>query len=1403
MVAGIVADQKDNRSSLSHTLVKTNLGALLIFLILLLTHSLRSSAAIMDEANCQTVGFALSQHLKPPVVAGDGVACFYNADKHSVPLEQWTPLGLAVQLMSMQSSGTYALPGFPAELAVFPEPSEYIAGHSDEFNHIADNGLITSQPVNTRKQQVPEQTRNDWQLSDRHQVYTIPVSIHHYTVQFAVDPGLPVEIHGRIKNRLTVSLIYELLPYLETPELFSFFYEWETFVASGSPGDDDNNNFNNGRDSAASCFAAPANTYEEVVSSISEPASLLDMEVNATEKLLAILNKKLQQAIARGNRNLALILKDRIMLIELDLGQMENLRGQKMTRLFAAWLHERLGNNAREVSEHNKRLLRERLELHPQTVNLDPDALVIDYDELNIQEAAAYELWLDTQQGIAYTIYRKKLEQLLRDFEEGGDGLDPAMPSLLATLENLVLKFWQDLPSVPGIIQAGKSRGQGKKGGKKQQRSSRGHHYRVSGKPDTKKNGNTEASMPDSSDDNGDDEKDTSVKHTYDSACPHPDCNHGPCRESEPESADDPLRTQKQKKETKRKIESETSPETANASRQSHLKVSVPNKPVQKSKRSYRGRQIRFGSSVKAGVNLDNLCEELITFNSRNFPAGTVPKFKSSPEQGYSESTKSLQRVMGEFKSLLDKHRNALDDMYGFISTKTGKRIQLEKKLKYSKESGSHSSENEKKQAALVQLLNKENLDMEYWGQRVVISGYGILCAMQSDACNDMMNELVCKSWNPQFINRYEESISASIEAVKVNEEAMLCHKMLGQKDNMKTHLQYINTAGKFAILALYQGMSDFSEAGKQSKLRELLNSFDQCYLGWLDTYDPELEMTDKFDKIIIGMMCAFIVMDHPAKAQRLVLCYEKRLKSGEYDNADVFDLVDKLKTAFPYLYSQQSEDCVERTRSLLEGVDLLKAVHDHIIYYTICRIEIPHEALKLACLYENIKKELHHHTQCCEIEITKLQSEAMTMAEQLIREEGREAKRIQERLLKRERIRQQQQQKQKTRKLYAQVLSQNPTSQKADEPAERQDTPVPEMEKQLHPATQAGIQAYAQKKSLEDVRDEFRKVEEDPDASAFDKIQAQYAYADIVAAKLQRRVTLLTQVIEHVEKYGSELSQSSTGLPSKDTDMAFRTAVSVYRLNIQDFAVEILEMSQAFRQAWDQFYIQKELQSDFEERLTELHDEMKHLMKDGERIVDCCDSIPNLYNKRGERIRAQGLSAKASSVQRIEIKDDVQFLKQDTENIRTAINRLEEQISTKLPDKASEEKQGITANLVTKQNSMPEPEASVAEIPSVLAREIQKKTGIEVSLSQSETDVHVDTAESQIQQWLPDSGHDTHPLSLLADHLRQPLVITVSNKDWLIMPGVTPLDTSSIAIPKNALRLDYDFSESELLLPD
>ena len=837
------------------------------------------------------------------------------------------------------------------------------------------------------------------------------------------------------------------------------------------------------------------------------------------------------------------------------------------------------------------------------------------------------------------------------------------------------------------------------------------------------------------------------------------------------------------------------------------------------------GKRMTRKEAIKTGDLMDQKLDEIKTFHDNNFACLPEINFVWTLEGGYSEESKRLQISMEQLRQLLDEHSALLDKTFLAISQNEAGRKQLGKQL----HSGVRFRQMPKEVSGLVDITEKDALNQKYWTHRAAIAKYCALCRKQYDPCRNMLVKLSKMQHLPGFRDRIAEIISASIECAKVHSELMLCAEMLGKKTEMIECRQNIANPCQLVLLALNVGLSHFFDPGEHPRLRALMNQCEKYYLGWVENYDTRASHRQGGSDIIItNLICSCLVMDQPRQSIRFAHYFLEELQKGQYSGCkETLLLIIQAMTAFTFLYSGQSDSFAEQERKMNESAELLNVIEQIVRYTANNYLGTPEEIENLIFLFDGIKRTFKNHHDL----VKARYGQAETLGDQLIEEEKKQAKQIHDRLQKRE---------QRRRERETQRLESQPAKQKTSSPEIPEAKRITEIKTgiSLHPGLQAGVSAYVRKRPLKEVQEAFRQVEEDSNAGVFDKVQAKYGYADIIAASLKERVAVFKVMAESVKQY--DLALQNNILPSIESDIAFREALATYRESMQELMLDTLRMSQAFQQAWSQFFTQEDLRNDFIERLIELHDEMKQLTRDGEEIAKCCANIPDIYARRGEMIQSRGLSSKGNPERRRVMADNVRALEADSEQLRRSFNHLKQTINIKQLNKASIDwHRKITEGLDVKEESISEPvgpEVSVPKkvlppvqpeplvppvpqtgpdhaeaeaivssevisiplLPPGLAGEIQQKTGRTDLTSEYGTGVFVETISFQNQQWLPDSGCNPHPLSLLARHLNTPLIVKTPQKRWYIAPGEVPVDADSEAIPKRSLKLEYNFAMTE-----
>ena len=217
---------------------------------------------------------------------------------------------------------------------------------------------------------------------------------------------------------------------------------------SGGDGDDDDN------DSTRYSFDVESEPLTVVFGDREYPeqgsaAELIRKNQENKRRLLKILRKKMQQAIAGGNGDLARILDNRIMLIEADLEYLTDLDVPSAERTandqgspgVLSVLKVSLATDSRELQQRDDNALLQALAQYG--INPDYRSILIISSELTHEEALFYERWQDTATGLVYDELRRRLEQQLQPETDDMNVSTEKTGALVDSLKALVQQFWE------------------------------------------------------------------------------------------------------------------------------------------------------------------------------------------------------------------------------------------------------------------------------------------------------------------------------------------------------------------------------------------------------------------------------------------------------------------------------------------------------------------------------------------------------------------------------------------------------------------------------------------------------------------------------------------------------------------------------------------------------------------------------------------------------------------------------------------------------------------------------------------------------------------------------------------------------------------------------------------------
>ena len=259
-------------------------------------------------------------------------------------------------------------------------------------------------------------------------------------------------------------------------------------------------------------------------------------------RLLKILRKKMQQAIALGHGDLARILDNRIMLITADLEHLTDLdtsstgitENDQGSPGILSFLKVSLATDDRELLQRDDDALKQALSQY--LVNTDYQSVLIVFSELTHEEALFYERWQNTATGLVYQALRRRLEQQLRSKTDDINVSTKQTESLVSGLEALVHQFRKVFSADFSSRYDGRQApNEGEKNHSQPKTSSHQGAGGKSSKSDTRTNKTHQGNKNNSGrkDDEGDGAPDK-VTHTYSKTIACPLCG-GPCKEEKSE----------------------------------------------------------------------------------------------------------------------------------------------------------------------------------------------------------------------------------------------------------------------------------------------------------------------------------------------------------------------------------------------------------------------------------------------------------------------------------------------------------------------------------------------------------------------------------------------------------------------------------------------------------------------------------------------------------------------------------------------------------------------------------------------------------------------------------------------------------------------------------------------------
>ncbi|UYM16082.1 hypothetical protein [Endozoicomonas euniceicola] len=219
-------------------------------------------------------------------------------------------------------------------------------------------------------------------------------------------------------------------------------------VASGSGGDGDDNDSTHYSFDAEPDAEPLVMVYDDSEYPAQDSAEeLITKNQENKRRLLKVLRKKIQQAIALGHGDLARILDNRVMLIEADLEHLNDLEtssagiteNDQGSPGILSFLMASLVTDNQELQQRDDKALIQALSQY--SLGTDYQSVLIVSSELTHEEVLFYDRWQNTATGLVYQALKRRLVQQLQSETDDINMPTQQTESLISGLKALVHQF--------------------------------------------------------------------------------------------------------------------------------------------------------------------------------------------------------------------------------------------------------------------------------------------------------------------------------------------------------------------------------------------------------------------------------------------------------------------------------------------------------------------------------------------------------------------------------------------------------------------------------------------------------------------------------------------------------------------------------------------------------------------------------------------------------------------------------------------------------------------------------------------------------------------------------------------------------------------------------------------------
>ena len=565
---------------------------------------------------------------------------------------------------------------------------------------------------------------------------------------------------------------------------------------------------------------------------------------------------------------------------------------------------------------------------------------------------------------------------------------------------------------------------------------------------------------------------------------------------------------------------------------------------------------------------------------------------------GFSNETRHLFALMSQYKALIDEHTGLLNQVYGIISPVSPKFKMVDKAVRAAAIKKKHTREEKALLEEVSAIPGSDERKAAYWNGRGYIRLYSAFCKQRFGAvCK--APPLLEKLGDPDLYTlRAEEVIAQNIEWMDVLVEAMQCGIAQNRVTELEDCIKEFDAAAEATAAMVRDSALVYVAQGKQEALRKVLADNRHYLEHWLEIFRDSKQKACDSHKYIHAIAMA-MVLDKPELALDLLAQFSQRIKSGGLPAEGCVWLCMPLMSALTWLYDRTDDlgEYKKRVEGAKEIVDAYGELVRHVDENGLLSDE---NRASLLHLFPTIDGGCHEAVQRLRV----LEQRGLDIGDELIREEEAQKQKVQTKLEKRERRRQRRIARQQTTQTASPDASVN-------EPDSRTDDEV-----QLHPSLGKALDAISRKESNGVIKSIFNEVVKDKDAGVFDRAQAHYGYADVLAIRLAPRLEKLNALVDATDDYEQVLQTGQ--LPPPEHEFRFNDVLREFKDQVKGVNWAVLEIAQAIGAALDIFYELEDEKTEFLDQLLELHHLAEDLTGKAEKVAECCTRLPDVYRLRG-----------------------------------------------------------------------------------------------------------------------------------------------------------------------------------------